>query len=89
MFGGCKSLTSIDLSDVDFSNVNDLGFMFANCVSLQTINLKNTRFFLAEKINCMFLNCYSLKELDFSSFTPKNINYMYSTFYNCIYNRIK
>ena len=83
MFGGCKSLTSIDLSDVDFSNVNDLGFMFANCVSLQTINLKNTRFFLAEKINCMFLNCYSLKELDFSSFTPKNINYMYSTFYNC------
>ena len=83
MFGGCKSLTSIDLSDVDFSNVNDLGFMFANCVSLQTINLKNTGFFLAEQIDCMFLNCYSLKELDFSSFTPKNINYMYSTFYNC------
>ena len=83
MFGGCKSLTSIDLSDVDFSNVKYLGSMFANCVSLQTINLKNTGFFLAEQIDCMFLNCYSLKELDFSSFTPKNINYMYSTFYNC------
>ena len=83
MFGGCKSLTSIDLSNMDFSNVRYLGFMFADCVSLQIINLKNAKFFLAEQINSMFLNCYSLKELDFSSFMPKNINYMNSAFYNC------
>jgi surface protein len=71
MFANCKSLISIDLSNLDFSNVKFLRNMFENCFSLQTVNLKNSNLYSAEDINNMFLNCYSLKELDFLLLNPK------------------
>ena len=39
MFSGCTSLTSLDLSGWDTSNVNDMSDMFKNCTSLKTIRM--------------------------------------------------
>ena len=38
MFGNCCSLTSLDLSDFNTSNVKNMSHMFDNCFSL--INIK-------------------------------------------------
>jgi surface protein len=41
MFSGCSSLTSLDLSNFNTSNVKDLSYMFYNCSSLTSLNLSN------------------------------------------------
>ena len=41
MFFNCTSLISIDLTNFNFNNVNDMSFMFFNCCSLTSLNLSN------------------------------------------------
>ena len=41
MFGECKSLTDINLSSFDSSNVTDMRNMFYECHNLTNINLAN------------------------------------------------
>ena len=38
MFGGCKSLTNIDLSNFNTQNVTNMNFMFGGCNSLTNID---------------------------------------------------
>ena len=83
MLNNCKSLTSIDLSNFDISNIFYFDNMFTNCTSLQTINLKGFKLDMGYSIESMFKNCYSLKYLDLSAFKPLNLRYMNSAFYNC------
>ena len=40
MFYNCQSLTSLDLSGWDTSNVTDMDWMFADCKNLKTIRMK-------------------------------------------------
>ena len=40
MFGGCKSLESIDLSSFNTNNVTNIFFMFSGCESLKIENIK-------------------------------------------------
>ena len=43
MFRGCSSLTSLDLSSFNTSNVTDMQYMFYSCSSLTTtINIMST-----------------------------------------------
>ena len=41
MFSKCSSLTSLDLSNFNTDNVNNMSYMFNNCSSLATLNLSN------------------------------------------------
>ena len=41
MFAGCSSLTSLNLSNFNTNNVNNMSFMFAGCSSLTSLNLSN------------------------------------------------
>ena len=41
MFCECKSLISLDFSNFNTQNVNDMKFMFSNCISLISLNLSN------------------------------------------------
>jgi surface protein len=41
MFNGCSSLTSLDLSNFDTSNVTTMQYMFQDCTSLQTVYVKD------------------------------------------------
>ncbi len=41
MFYECSSLTSLDLSNFNTNNVEDMKYMFYNCSSLTSLNLSN------------------------------------------------
>ena len=41
MFGGCSSLTNINLSNFNTQNVNDMSYMFFECNSLIKLNFIN------------------------------------------------
>jgi surface protein len=39
MFGGCKLLKGLDVSDWDTSNVGYMCYMFCNCKSLKDLDI--------------------------------------------------
>ena len=41
MFYGCSSLTSLNLSNFNTNNVNDMSEMFSSCSSMNFLNLSN------------------------------------------------
>ena len=41
MFAGCISLTSIDVSHFNTSNVTNMANMFVNCSELTSVNMNN------------------------------------------------
>ena len=62
MFGDCSSLTSIDLSGLDTSQVVNMAYMFNGCTNLQTIYASNN--FSTENVvnsNGMFTSCNKIK----------------------------
>ncbi len=82
MFWSCESLTSVDLSGMNTTNVTDMSYMFQGCKALQTARFGG-KFSTAnvETMSCMFYNCNSLTSLDLSSFNTakcKNFVLMFS-----------
>ncbi len=43
MFYNCSSLTSLNLSNFNTNNVNDMSSMFYNCSNLTSLNSKNKK----------------------------------------------
>ena len=43
MFSGCKSLTSLDLSGFDTTNVTEMSYLFENCQSLKNQSITVTK----------------------------------------------
>ena len=43
MFSGCSSLTSLNLSNFNTNNVNNMSFMFSKCSSLTSLNTKDKK----------------------------------------------
>ena len=41
MFCGCESLTKVDFSNFNTSEVNDMEYLFYGCKSLKTIDLSS------------------------------------------------
>ena len=81
MFYGCSKLTSIDLSNISFINIQRLSYMFFNCSNL--IDIKFPIEEKAKKIEdfqYMFSYCKSLTSIDLSNFSfvnTKNLNSMF------------
>lgn len=95
MFGGCTSLTSIDLSNWNTSNVTDMSGMFGHCSGLTSLDLSNWNTSKVTTMNNMFIGCTSLTELKMGG-NPSSLTNVYSMFtdvttngafyYNSIYN---
>ena len=83
MFYDCRSLTSINLSNFDTSNVRSMNYMFSDCRSLTSINLSNFDTSKVRSMNYMFYNCTSLTSLNLSNFDTSNVTSMDTMFYNC------
>ena len=83
MFRYCKSLTSLDVSKWDTSNVTNMGNMFYNCSSLTTLDVSNFNTSNVTDMIAMFYNCRSLATLDVSNFNTSNVTNMGGMFYNC------
>ena len=65
MFANCKSLTSLNLSEVSTAMVTNASKMFSGCSRLKILNLGNDfKLSNATNLRNMFKNCHSLKTLD-------------------------
>lgn len=63
MFSSCSSLTSLDLSNFDTSNVQYMESMFSSCSSLTSLDLSNWNTTNVTNMDNMFSNCYKLSNL--------------------------
>ena len=68
MFSGCSSLTALDLSKFNTSQVKSMIWTFKDCSSLTKLDLSSFDTSNVIDMNGMFNNCSSLKELDLRSF---------------------
>ena len=62
MFGGCSSLTNIDLSSFNTKNVELMSGMFSECKSLINLNLSSCDIKNNIPMNGIFYECKSLKQ---------------------------
>ena len=83
LFQGCSSISEIDLSNFDTSQITDMSSMFADCISLTSINLNNIKVSQVLNMDSLFSNCISLISLNLSEFYTYNIKNMDKMFYNC------
>ena len=63
MFNGCSSLTTLDLSSLNTSNVTTMQEMFSGCTSLTSLNLSNLNMKKLQYVAHMFYNCSSLTDV--------------------------
>ena len=68
MFSGCSSLTALDLSKFNTSQVKKMIWTFKDCSSLTKLDLSSFDTSNVIDMNGMFNNCSNLKELDLRSF---------------------
>ena len=86
MFGGMKSLKSVDMNSLYLSNVTDFGSMFHECSSLISVNFDNTVLNPVRKsknMKYMFMDCSSLESLNLSSWDIKDVHNMEQMFFGC------
>ena len=84
MFKNCSSLTSLDLSNFDTSNVKKMHYMFAHCSSLTSLNLSYFITLKVTNVSSVFYNCSSFTSLDLSNFDTSNVTEMEHILYRCI-----
>lgn len=82
----CKGeLKTIDLSDLDTSQVTSMREMFNECSELTSLDLSNFDTSNVTDMNAMFNGCHSLNSLNLSNFDTskvKNMRYMFGTNFN-------
>ena len=83
-YNGARLLTTLDLKNLDTSNVTDMNYMFGECISLETIDVSNFNTSKATNIRCMFYNCSNLEEIDVSNFDVSSVKNFEYVFYACI-----
>ena len=80
MFNRCSSLTNLDVSHFDTSNVTSMSSMFSGCRGLTNLDVSNFDTSKVTNMHSMFSGCSRLASLDmrnadFSSVT--SYNYMF------------
>ena len=83
MFSDCSSLTALDLSGLDTSQVTSMGSMFSFCTSLTSLDLSSFDTSKVTSMGNMFLFCSSLSFLNLSSFDTSAVTGMLGMFYGC------
>jgi len=83
MFYNCKSLTSLDVSNLNTKNVKNMSDMFFNCSSLESLDLSNFNTRNVTTMENMFSNCESLKSIDLSHFNTMSIKNVKGMFRKC------
>ena len=83
MFSGCASLTSLDLSSFNTSQVTDMSRMFAGCRGLRSLDVSSFDTSQVADMREMFYCCKSLSTLDLSSFDTSEVTDMSRMFNDC------
>ena len=83
MFKDFTSLTSLDLSNFDTSNVTNMSYMFTNCYVLTSLDVSNFDTSNVTNMQYLFYRCESVTSLDVSNFDTSNVTNMGYMFYRC------
>ncbi len=83
MFNSCTSLTTIDLSPLDTSNVQTMASMFYGCKGLTSLDVSCLDTSSATDMGSMFYNCTSLSNLNLGNIDTSNVTNMTYMFYGC------
>ena len=82
-FAGLTNLTSLDLSEFDFSKVTNMYNMFAYCASLTSLDLSSLDTTKVTNMESMFDACTSLTDLNLSVLNTSNVTNMDTMFARC------
>ena len=85
LFGQGWNLSSIDLSNVDTSNVTNMSNMFFGLNELEEVNLSGVDTSSVTNMREMFDGCYGLKNLDVSGFDMSNVSDISCMFDSCYF----
>ena len=83
MFRECKTITEVDLSEFDSSNINIMNFLFDLCSSLKKVIFSN---FDTSKVNdmaCIFEGCSSLVSVNLTNFDTNRVSMFHYMFWGC------
>ena len=83
IFRGCSSLTDLDLSHFDTSNIQNISNIFRDCSKLKFVNLSNWDNPKIIRMNAMFGFCSSLTSIDLTNFNTAKVKDMNHMFWNC------
>ena len=83
MFNGLSSITKIDFSNFDSSNLNDMTKMFYNCKDLEEVNMNGLKTSKVTSMEAMFKSCVKIKSIDLSSFDTSLVRNMKCMFESC------
>ncbi|MBO4904902.1 MAG: BspA family leucine-rich repeat surface protein [Lachnospiraceae bacterium] len=83
MFLGCDNLVSVDLSELDTSNVKVMRAMFEGCKKLVTVDVSRFITSNVTDMSRLFMNCRTVKTLNVSGFDTSNVTDMSYMFYEC------
>ena len=82
-FADFSKMTSIDLSDLDTSEVTNMSSMFDSCYDLTNLDLRNFDTSKVTDMSKMFSNSMGLTSLDVSKFDTSKVTDMDGMFTNC------
>ena len=83
MFTGCTSITSLDVSNFNTSNVTNMSCMFVSCTVLKSLDLSSFNTSNVVNMSSMFSSCDNLASLDISSFYTSKVTNISSMFNGC------
>ena len=83
MFGGCGSLTSLDVSGFNTDKVTNMGGMFSGCSNLSNLNVSGFNTENVTDMSFMFDGCANLSSIDVSGFKTDNVTDMWGMFLDC------
>nr|DAI23007.1 MAG TPA: protein of unknown function DUF285 [Caudoviricetes sp.] len=80
MFFYCRNITSLDVSELDTSNVTTMNGMFQYCEKLTGLDLSSFNTSKVTSMEKMFYYCAKITSLDLSSFNTGNVTTMANMF---------
>ena len=83
MFGSCKSLTTLDVSKFNTSNVTNMNSMFDGCNALTALDVSKWDTSNVTNMNGMFHGCNALTTLDVSKWSTSKVTNMSCMFSSC------
>ena len=84
MFDACENLISLDLSELDYSNVIYINHLCCNCPNLKKIIFnKHIQSNIVKDMSYMFYNCEKIISINLSNFYTSNCKDMSCMFYGC------
>lgn len=83
-FYNYNTLVSVDLTNLDVSQVTDMGLMFEDCSNLTNLNLNDWDTSHVITMGEMFKNCVKLSNLNVGNWNTSSVIRMNAMFGNCI-----